>query len=83
MALYFLNFDLNNLKKYETLYDELDKFGAIKISELTWCLNRFETDTFNLKEFFRMHINADDCLMVSEVTEWSAWNSKITPENLK
>jgi len=75
MAIYLLSLELKKSVNHQTLKDELEKFGAVKLTQTTWQIKRFETDAFNLKEFFRLHINAEERLVVAEITESSSWNT--------
>ncbi len=74
MATYLLNIEIKSQTNHQTLKDELENFRALKITENTWQIKRFETDSFNLKEFFRLHISPEDRLIVAEIRESSSWN---------
>lgn len=47
MALYFLEYDLRKQRDYKKLYDELAKFGAVRILKSLWCFNREQTTVFH------------------------------------
>jgi len=83
MALYFLSYDLRNSKNYQALYDELSKFNAIRILDSTLCFRRVNTTTKQLRDHFKRYIDADDGLIVSEVTSWASYRTKGTPNDLK
>lgn len=82
MALYFLTYDLRNSRNYNTLYDELKKFNAVRILESTWCFNRVNTSTKSLRDYFKAYIDKDDGLIVSEVVSWASINTDGTPNDL-
>ena len=83
MALYFLSYDLRGERDYQTLYDELEKFHAVRILESDWCFKRINTDAKGLRDYFKRFIDEDDGLCVSEVTDWASYNAQGTPNNLK
>jgi CRISPR/Cas system-associated endoribonuclease Cas2 len=82
MALYFLTYDLRKSKNYQNLYDELEKFNAVRVLESTWCFNRINTSSKNLRDHFKKYIDKDDGLIVSEVNDWASYNTDKTPSNL-
>lgn len=83
MALYFLSYDLRGERDYQTLYDELEKFHAVRILESDWCFKRIDTNAVELREHFKRFIDKDDGLCVSEVTNWATYNALGTPNDLK
>ena len=82
MALYFLTYDLRKSSSYQPLYDELKNFNAVRILESTWCFNRTNTTAKGLRDYYKKHIDSDDGLMVSEVTDWASFNTDGTPNDL-
>ena len=82
MALFFLTYDLKRQQDYQNLYEELEKFKAVRILESTWCLERINTSSSALKDYFRKYIDSDDGLIVSAVAYWSAYNTDGTPQDL-
>ncbi|RLC50242.1 MAG: hypothetical protein DRI23_05655 [Candidatus Cloacimonadota bacterium] len=82
MALYFLNYDLRNSRDYQKLYDELEKFDAVRILESLWCFKRANTSSSKLRGYFKQFIDSDDGLCISEVTDWSTFNALKTPNDL-
>jgi hypothetical protein len=82
MALYFLTYDLRKSRNYQDLYDVLSNFDAVRILESTWCFRRVDTNSSNLRDYFRKFLDSDDGLMVSEVVEWASHNTQGTPNNL-
>lgn len=83
MALYFLSYDLRGERDYQTLYDELEKFHAVRILESEWCFKRINTDAKGLRDYFKRFIDEDDGLCVSEVKDWASYKALGTPNNLK
>jgi hypothetical protein len=83
MALYFLTYDLRKSRNYQSLYDELSSFNAVRILESTWCFNRFNTTASGLRDHFKKFIDEDDGVIVSAVTQWASYKTDGTPNNLK
>lgn len=82
MALFFLEYDLRKQRDYQKMYDELNKFNAVRILESLWCFNRVNTNCENLRNHFSSFIDKDDGLIVSEVTNWASKNVLATPKQL-
>lgn len=82
MSLYFLTYDLRKSRNYQTLYDELKDFGAVRILESTWCFNRVNTSATGLRDYFRKSIDSDDGIIVSEVSDWASYKTDGTPNDL-
>ena len=86
MALFILSYDLRKSREYQTLYDELEKFNAVRILESLWCFDRINTNTEGLKNHFKQFIDKDDGLFVSQVAvidgrnQWSTFNTDGTPK---
>lgn len=83
MALFFLSYDLRGERDYKTLYDELEKFQAVRILESEWCFKRINTDAEKLRDYFKKFIDKDDGLCLSEVVDWATYNADGTPNKLK
>lgn len=83
MALFFLEYDLRKQRNYDALYTELGEFGAIRILKSLWCFNRVGTSASGLRDHFKKLIDSDDGIMVSEVTDWAAYNVDGNPNQLK
>ena len=83
MALYFLDYDLRKQRNYQPLWDQLKEFEAVRILDSTWCFNRVNTTPEGLRNFFQQFIDADDGLVVSEVTNWASYKTLGTPNNLR
>jgi len=83
MALFFLSYDLRGERDYQKLYDELEKFHAVRILESEWCFNRINTNASNLCKYFKRFVDTDDGLCVSEVANWATYNAQDTPNDLK
>lgn len=82
MALYFIEYDLRKQRSYQPLYDELARFGAISYLESAWALKHSSTSATALRDHFKGFIDADDGLMVAEVTSWACVGCKTTPKQL-
>jgi hypothetical protein len=84
MALYFLSYDLRKQRNYQTLYDELKKFQAVRFLESDWAFKRINTTAAGLRDHFRQFIDADDGLMVSEIANasWAGWKLLGDPNKL-
>ena len=83
MALYYLDYDLRKAKDYQKLYDELGKFGAVRILKSQWCFKRINTTAGGLRDHFKQFIDPDDGLSVAEVADWGTWNTEGNPNHLK
>jgi len=82
MPLFFLSYDLREESDYETLYDELKNFNAVRILESIWCFKRTGTSAKELRMYFKNFIDSDDGLIVSEVKDWSSYKANGTPNDL-
>ncbi len=82
MSLYFLTYDLRRERDYQKLYDELKKFGAIRVLESTWCFKRVNTSAKGLRDHFKIFIDTDDGLLVDECNDWATYNANGSPNNL-
>lgn len=88
MALFFLSYDLRNDRDYQSLYDELEEFNAVRVLESCWCFKRFNTNAEGLRNYFSQFIDSDDSLWVSQVAEikgtpqWAGCRLEGTPNQL-
>lgn len=82
MALYFLEYDLRKKRDYQKLYDEFEKFNAVRILKSLWCFNRNNTTAAGLRDHFKKFIDSDDGLVVAEVTDWATYNVEGSPNDL-
>jgi hypothetical protein len=82
MALFFLTYDLRKSRDYQTLYNELHKFSAVRILESTWCFNRININAAGLRDYFINYIDSDDGLVVSEVSDWGTFGTEGSPNDL-
>lgn len=82
MALFFLTYDLRKSRNYQSLYDKLSEFGAVRILESTWCFNRLNIDAPGLRDYFGNYMDSDDGLVVSEVSGWATRKTDGTPKDL-
>lgn len=83
MALYILSYDLCKEKDYQKLYDELEKFHAVRILESDWCFYRDYTNAVALRDHFLKFIDDDDRLFVAAITEWASHKTLATPKDIK
>lgn len=75
MALYFLEYDLVKQKNYQPLYDELERIGAKKHLLSAWSFRGQNSGAcVAWREHFRKFVDADDRVMVAEVTDWAGVN---------
>ncbi len=82
MTLYFVDYDLRGQRDYATLYEALEKLGAIRFLESSWCF-KLETGTAEkVRNVLQDYIDATDGLMVSAVTDWASNNTLSTPNKL-
>ncbi len=82
MALYVLSYDLRKQRNYQSLWDELGKFNAVRILESDWCFNRINTTSKGLREHFKQFIDEDDGLLVAEVNDWATYKAIKSPNEL-
>lgn len=82
MALYFLTYDLRKSRDYQSLYDELENFGAVRILESTWCFKKKNTSTKDLRDHFKNIVDNNDGIIVSEVQGWASTGVDGTPKKL-
>ncbi len=82
MSLYFVSYDLRNARNYQALYDELNRFSAVRILESTWCFNRFNTDVAGLRDHFLNFVDRDDGIIVSEIHNWASYGTNGNPNQL-
>ncbi|KEZ77838.1 hypothetical protein C41B8_08480 [Salinisphaera hydrothermalis C41B8] len=75
MALFFLSYDLRKQKNYQSLYDELAAFNAVRVLESTWCFNRMDTNCAGLRSHFKQFIDSDDGLCLSEIADWATYGN--------
>lgn len=89
MALFFLSYDLRNKKDYQTLYDKLEEFNAVRMLESCWCFKRINIDAKGLRDYFKRFVDEDDGLLVSQIGEvngvpqWAGFNLDGNPNSLK
>ncbi len=82
MALFFLEYDLRKQRNYQPLYEELARFGAVRVLKSLWAFNRINTDATGLREHFRRFIDGDDGLVVMQVNDWATVRTERTPNEL-
>lgn len=82
MTLYFLSYDLRKRKDYPLLFNELRRFGAIRILKSEWCLRSGNTSAADLRDHFKRFIDLDDGLSVTEVIDWATYNTEGIPAKI-
>lgn len=84
MALYLLSYDLRGQRDYQTLWDELASFNAVRILESDWCFKRINTTSVGLRDYFKKFIDADDGLFVAQIseTDWASLRTRKSPKDL-
>ena len=82
MSLYFLSYDLRKSRNYQKLYDELNRFNAVRILDSTWCFKRFNTNASGLRDYFSQFVDSDDGLIVSEIETWASYGVNGNPNQL-
>lgn len=83
MAQYILTYDLRKEgRDYKTLYDKLAEFNAVRILESVWCFNRYNTNSKNLRDYFKKFIDENDGLFVANISDWASYNVDGTPNEL-
>lgn len=82
MAKYFLSYDLIKQKDYKKLYDELEKFSAIRVLESVWVFKKDNTTAEVLRDHFRQFIDSDDRLLVIQSADWASWNLRGDPNKV-
>lgn len=75
MALYFVNYDLRKQRNYQDLYAALNGIGAKRILESVWALTHNNSSCAVIRDHLRQHIDADDGLVVSQVSDWASYKS--------
>jgi hypothetical protein len=68
MATYLLSYDLNQDKDYPRLWDELKKFNARQVLYSEWVFQRINTNSDGLLRHFRQFVDANDSLLVVDMT---------------
>ena len=80
--LYFIDYDLRKERNYQTLYDELNRLKAIQVLESCWCLKIDGSSTVEIRDHFKKFIDANDGIMVSEISDWASYNTNGHPNQL-
>ena len=82
MPLYFVDYDLRGQRNYQDLYDALGKLGAVRFLESSWCFQRADTSAKLVRDYLTKHIDANDGLMVSAVSDWACIRTLSSPNKL-
>ncbi len=80
--LYFVDYDLRKERDYQTLYDELNRLKAIQVLESCWCLRIEDSSAVKIRDHFRKFIDANDGIMVSEISDWASYKTNGHPNQL-
>lgn len=81
--LYYLSYDLIKDKDYQKLYDELKRYGAIRVLESVWAFKYAENNANAFRDHFNKFIDLDDRLLVIESSASSWRNLMADPNSLK
>lgn len=82
MRKYFISYDLRNVKDYQKLYDELEKFKATQVLESLYCIKYQENKTEYLRDYFEKFIDSDDGLIVIKSAYWAGRSLDNSPNDL-
>ncbi|WP_250253858.1 hypothetical protein [Chryseobacterium sp. Marseille-Q3244] len=81
-TLYYLSYDLIKNKDYQTLYAELQKYGAKRVLESVWCFKYTNNNTEALRDHFMKFIDSDDKLLVIKSAHWAGCRLMSDPNKL-
>lgn len=79
---YFISYDLRGERNYQKLYDELERFKAIKVLESLYCISYQDGKTEILRDHFKKFIDKDDGLIVILSAHWAGVNLDNSPNDL-
>lgn len=82
MALYFVDYDLRKQRNYQDLYDALDALGAKRVLESLWALSHNNSSCARIRDHLRLHIDADDGLVVTQIADWASYKTLSLIPNL-
>ena len=88
MALFVLSYDLRNERIYQPLYNELARFGAVRVLESCWCFNYAGGEAVRLREHFRRFMDGDDGVFVAQIanindtSQWAGFRLAASPNQL-
>jgi hypothetical protein len=82
MALYFVDYDLRKQRDYQKLYDALNALVATRVLESLWAFNHGNTSCMLVRDYLKQFIDADDGLVVSQVTDWATYTPLEVPPNV-
>jgi hypothetical protein len=80
--LYFVDYDLRGSRDYTKLYEALSALKAVQVLESTYCFEHGNTTAALLRDFFMEHIDADDGVCVTQVSDWATYKTNGSPKNL-
>ncbi len=82
MVKYFVSYDLRNSRDYQKLYDELNKFKAVRVLESLYCFNYKDDQTEELRDHFSKFIGKDDGLIIIKSAFWAGRGLDNSPNDL-
>ncbi len=82
MTLYFVDYDLRGQRDYQELYTALEKLNAIRFLESSWCFKHSNTTAAQVRDYLKQHVDANDGIMVSSVSDWACVGTLSNPNKL-
>lgn len=76
MPLFIVSYDLMKQKDYPEIINELQRQGARRVLYSQWAIRSHLTARV-MREHFQRYVDADDRVLVTEVSDWSSWNAII------
>lgn len=80
--LYFVDYDLRNRRDYTQLGEALNSLNALKVLESAYCFHHDNTNCTQLVDYFRQFIDGDDGVCVTQVSDWAAYGTHASPNDL-
>lgn len=80
---YLVSYDVDTPgKDYQKLWNELERLGGKRVLLSEWIVRNDATPAV-MRDHFRQFIDANDRLLVSELTDnWASWNLMFDPNRL-
>lgn len=78
--LYIISYDLiaASADKYQALYDELERLGAVRVLWSQWAVRLTNTSPSALRDHFRGFVGANDRILVTAPgSNWSSWRALV------
>jgi hypothetical protein len=73
MALYLISYDLRKARNYQPVYDQLAKWGAVRVLESLW-LTCVALAANQVRDVLGALVDADDGVIVIELKAGSTWS---------